>query len=81
MTDKISKELAKFTNKERSLVKEILIQIKQDNTQGLNITMLKGHKDIFRVRKGQIRIIYCKQKGSINVLAIERRFEKTYRDF
>jgi mRNA-degrading endonuclease RelE of RelBE toxin-antitoxin system len=81
MTDKISKELAKFSAKERQLVKVILLQLQQNNGQGLQITRLKGHQDIFRVRKGRLRIIYQQRATSINILAIERRSEKTYRDF
>ena len=81
MTDKISKELAKFSDKERKLVKEILLQLQQDDIQGLQITKLKGHQNIFRVRKGKLRIIYQQLDTSLNILAIERRSEKTYRDF
>lgn len=81
MTDKISKELAKFTDKERGQVKEILLQLKADSTVGLQITKLKGHQDIYRVRKGRVRIIYRQQQKGIKILAIERRSEKTYRNF
>jgi len=81
MTDKISKELAKFSTKERQLVKTILLQLRHNNTQGLQITKLKGHPDIFRVRKGRLRIIYHQHDSSIKILAIERRSEKTYKDF
>ncbi len=81
MTDKISKELAKFSTKERQLVKEVLLQLKGKDLTGLQVTKLKGHQDIFRVRKGRIRIIYQQRRASINILAIERRSEKTYRNF
>jgi mRNA-degrading endonuclease RelE of RelBE toxin-antitoxin system len=81
MTDKISKELAKFSNKERKLVKEILLQLQQRDTKGLQITKLKGHKDIYRVRKDRLRIIYQQREITIQILAIERRSEKTYKDF
>ena len=81
MTDKISKELAKFTPKERQLVKSILLQLRQNDTKGLQITRLKGYQDIYRVRKGRLRIIYRQREKTIHVLAIERRSEKTYRDF
>jgi len=81
MTDKISKELAKYTAKERKLVKDILIQLRNGNTKGLNITKLKGHADIFRLKKGRLRIIYKQNNAAIKILAIEKRSEKTYRDF
>jgi mRNA-degrading endonuclease RelE of RelBE toxin-antitoxin system len=81
MTDKISKELAKLSAKERQLVKSILLQIRENNTKGLKITKLKGHQNIYRVRKGRLRIIYQQHETIINVLTIERRSEKTYRDY
>lgn len=81
MTDKIRKELAQLSLKERQLVKAILQQLQVSNSRGLHITKLKGHTDIFRVRKSRLRIIYQQHKDGIRVLAIERRSEKTYRDF
>jgi mRNA-degrading endonuclease RelE of RelBE toxin-antitoxin system len=81
MTDKISKELAKYTAKERKLVKDILMQLRNGDTKGLNITKLKGHTAIFRLRKGRLRIIYQQNNASIKILAIEKRSEKTYRGF
>jgi mRNA-degrading endonuclease RelE of RelBE toxin-antitoxin system len=81
MTNKITKSLAKFSTKERAIVKEILLQLQIGKATGLQITQLKGHQDIFRVRKGRLRIIYQLRESGIRVLAIERRSEKTYRDF
>ena len=40
---------------------------------------LKREKNIFRVRKGTIRIIYQVKEEKLFVLAIERRSEKTYK--
>ncbi|HET9174231.1 MAG TPA: hypothetical protein VFN56_03025 [Candidatus Saccharimonadales bacterium] len=81
MTDKISKELAKFTNNDRQQIKKILLQLKTNNMVGLQVTKLKGHRDIYRLRKGRLRIIYRQQSEGIKILVIERRSEKTYRDF
>ena len=78
--DKISKALEKLSAKERASVKKILFLISAGNFQRLHIKKLRGIKDIFRVRKGKIRIIYRLGKGkNIFVLAIERRSERTYR--
>jgi len=46
-----------------------------------NIKKLKGREDIFRVRKGNLRIIYRIEKEEIFILTVERRSEKTYRDY
>lgn len=45
----------------------------------LDIKKLRGHENIFRVRKGNIRIIFVKDKKDISILTIERRRENTYK--
>lgn len=77
--DRITKALQKLTPKEKKLFKEILIQIKAGNIFLFDIKKLKGRDDIYRVRKGDMRIIFRKIKGSIKILALERRSSKTYR--
>lgn len=79
--DRIEKALKKLHSWERESIQEILNKIKRGDVQGLDIKKLKGRKDIFRARKGGIRIIYrVKAKDEIFLLAIERRSEKTYRN-
>ncbi|MEK7629125.1 MAG: cytotoxic translational repressor of toxin-antitoxin stability system [Patescibacteria group bacterium] len=78
--DKISKALKKFTPKERIWVKFVLGNIQSNNFQGLDIKKLKGWDDIFRVRKGDIRIIYKLDSiKKIHILTIGRRKENTYK--
>lgn len=78
--DKIAKALKKLTLSERKKIKEILREIKNHRFRGLSIKKLKGREDIFRVRKGRIRIIYrMDSSGTILILTIERRSDKTYK--
>jgi len=78
--DKIKKALRKLNAKEKKSAKDILARLERNNFSGLDIQKLKGRKDIFRVRKGKLRIIYRKAKNQqIFILALERRSEKTYR--
>ena len=78
--DKIQKALQKFTQKERALIQSLLEKLDSGNTKGLDIKKLKGRNDIFRVRKGDMRIIYrLNGREKILVLAIERRREDTYK--
>lgn len=81
MTDKITKALGKLSDKEKRQIKMILEKIKSDKLDGLDIKRLKGHKDIFRVRKNDLRVIYRTSDKGIKILAIERRSEKTYRNY
>ena len=78
MADKIKKILAKLTPKEREIVKLLILRIKLDDRVGLNVSHLKGHTDLFRVKKGRIRIVYRKNGSNILIVRIDRRNEKTY---
>ena len=77
--DKIKKALNKLSSNERKKIKEILFQLDKNNFQNLDIKKLKGRKDIFRIRKSNIRIIFFKKNNSIKILTIERRGSKTYK--
>ncbi len=79
--DRIEKALARLSSKERIVVRTLLLRIQKGELNDLNVKKLKGRGDIFRVRKGTMRIIFriAKAQG-ISVLSIERRSEKTYRE-
>ena len=77
--DRIKKALSKLNLKEKQKIKEILLQVNKGNFQNLDTKKLKGNNNIFRVRKGGIRIIFRKINNSIKVLVIERRGSKTYK--
>lgn len=79
--DKIQKALQKLSGTERNAVKKVLVAINTQKLTGLDIQKLKGHKNIFRVRKRGIRILFRQTESEIFILAIERRSEKTYRKF
>lgn len=77
--DRIDKALARLSPKEREWVRDILMRIKKDRLDDLDIKKLKGRNDIFRIRKGNIRIIYRIANKKIFLLAIERRNDNTYK--
>lgn len=79
--DKLQKTLNKLSDKEQKQIKETLDRLNSGETLGLDIQKLKGRSDIFRIRKGDLRIIYRQKNRDIFILAIERRSEKTYRNF
>lgn len=80
MADKIKKILAKLTVKEQEIVKLLILRVKLGDTDGLNISHLNGHTDLFRVKKGRIRIVYRMKSSKIIIVRIDRRNEKTYKD-
>jgi mRNA-degrading endonuclease RelE of RelBE toxin-antitoxin system len=79
--DKISKALKKLTPHERERVQDIIEKLEHGEVYGLEIKKLEGRSDIFRARKGNIRLIFQKKKGAVSILTIERRSENTYRKF
>ena len=79
--DKLDKALSKLGAKEKKQAKEILLKLQPGDFRTLDIKKLKGRKDIYRARKGTLRIIYSIGKDKkISILAIERRSKGTYRN-
>ena len=74
----LKKLLSKFNKAERKAIESLIESIVSFNWSGLDIKKLKGYENIFRVRKGKLRIIFSKEKGEIFILAIERRRDTTY---
>lgn len=70
--------LSKFDKKDREILEYLIGRITSLNWRSLNITKLKGYQDIFRLRKGKIRIIFIKVGKNIRIISIERRKEDTY---
>lgn len=80
--NKLAKALENLSAKERKQIKSILLKIKDNSLSGLDLKKLKNCDDIFRVRKGRLRIIFRKQENSgYFILAIERRSDKTYNKY
>ncbi len=76
--DKIDKFLRKIPGNVRRDIFKILGLIKEGKIDNLDIKKLKGKNDIFRVRKGDIRIIYRVVDDKIYILAIEKKGDNTY---
>ena len=80
--DKITKALQSLSPRERGMIKNILLKIKGGSLLGFDLKKLKNCDDIFRIRKGKLRIIFKKQSADrYFILAIERRSDKTYNNY
>ena len=77
--DKIEKALKKLSAKERLQIKHIFTKLNSGKFEGLNIKKLKGREDVFRVRRGDLRIIYRVGGRDIFILSIDRRRQDTYK--
>lgn len=80
--DKIKKALKNLLASDRKIIKDILLKIQFGNWEFLDIKKLKNNDNIFRVRKGKMRIIFKSDKnGNIKILAIEKRSGTTYNKY
>ena len=75
----LKKLLSKFSREEQQTLESLVGKIISSSWRGLDIKKLKGYQDIFRLRKGKLRIIFTKSNKSILILAIDNRSEKTYK--
>ncbi len=81
MTDKVAKLLSKLSKSDLKRISKTVGQINKLQLEGLDIKALKGQSGIYRVRVGNYRIIFSiKQTQKANILTIDRRNEKTYKD-
>ena len=78
--DKLEKAYRKFSRSEQKVIDWIYAKLTKHDRMGLNILRLQGHANIFRIRKGSIRIMFQRNlDGSIVLIELKRRNEKTYK--
>jgi mRNA-degrading endonuclease RelE of RelBE toxin-antitoxin system len=81
MVDRIEKALRKLGAKERRELADIIQRLLRGDFSSLDIKKLQGFPDAYRVRKGDMRIIfYMTNRANIRIIAVERRSDTTYRD-
>jgi mRNA-degrading endonuclease RelE of RelBE toxin-antitoxin system len=78
MTDRIDKALNQLSDKENNKLKEIIGLIRLGRLDGMDLKKLKGRKDVYRIRKGNMRIIFIKKDLDTFILSVERRTDTTY---
>ena len=77
--DKIQKATEKLTKKEKQWTKEIIKMLQSGRFSNLDIKKLKNMENVFRVKKGNIRIVYQIRNNRIFILKVGRRKENTYK--
>ncbi len=80
--DRISKFLDKLNKKQRMhILLDILPKIGELNFEGLDIKPLKNYKNYFRVRYGNIRIIFYRdEKKGIGIISNIALRKDAYKD-
>ncbi len=81
MVDKIAKLLAKLPKNDLVRLMAVVNKIVLSDYNDLDIKVLKGNKNIFRVRVGNYRIIFSViSKKKTEIISVAKRNEKTYKD-
>ncbi|MFH0845816.1 MAG: hypothetical protein V1851_00210 [Patescibacteria group bacterium] len=78
--DNIKKLFEKITKKDNLLLQKIILDLKNNNLDNLNIKKLTN-SDFYRLRKGRFRIIFHYERKVIVVDSIKLRDDKTYNNF
>ena len=79
--NEVQKVLAKLPKEYKTSFDILMLRLLARDFMGLNIARLKGHKDIYRVKQGRLRVIYRMDGRNLSVLEVGLRSEKTYRNF
>ena len=77
--NKIDTALKKLSFKNKERIKNILKTLQSGRFGDLDIKKLKGTENVFRVRKGDLRIIYQVRDGKVFILKLGHRKEDTYK--
>lgn len=75
----LNKLLSKFSIEDRKILESAIVKIISLNWYNLDIKKLKEYQDIFRFRKGKLRILFTKNNNIVRIINIERRRETTYK--
>lgn len=79
--ERINKILKILRADERERVILCVEKILSNETSMLDIKKLKGQQYFYRVRSGDLRVIFTKKGDAIRIIAIERRNDNTYSGF
>ena len=79
--DKLTKFLRRLSPKERDHLAIVIKDIAEGNLKGYDRKKMKGCGNLFRIRIGDIRIVYTDTDGERRLLLIDRRDENTFCDF
>lgn len=78
--DKVDKTLKKLNRTDRGRALATFKKLKAGDFSSLDIKRLKESSDVYRVRTGDLRIIFKKVGSTVEIVDLGYRSEKTYRD-
>lgn len=77
--DRVEKTLRTLPKAERIRYRRMTEDVIADRLARYDVVKLVGRDDVFRIRKGPMRVIFRRHRSGNSILALERRSETTYR--
>jgi mRNA-degrading endonuclease RelE of RelBE toxin-antitoxin system len=77
--NKILKSLVRFSTKERLKIQEDIKLITERNIKNLDTKKLKGFDNLYRARRGKVRIIFYMDERKVEIIKIDKRNDNTYK--
>ena len=77
--EKWIKYVSRLRRKEQLLLLETVGLIMKNQTAGLAMKKLKGHKNVYRVRIGRYRIIFEAGKTQNFIIKVDEKDDHTYK--
>jgi mRNA-degrading endonuclease RelE of RelBE toxin-antitoxin system len=81
MADSIAKFLAKLPSAQVELLLSLVRRLTVRDYYGLDVKQLKGQQNMYRLRKGRVRIVFYQDESSFRLVSVSNRDDQTYRDF
>lgn len=79
MSSDLEKFLAKVTEKEKKILDGVIEKIIEKDLKGFDVKKLAGHDDVFRIRKGNFRILFKVTKTDNKIILVDKRSDTTYK--
>lgn len=79
--DRTTKFLKLLSKAERAKVEKVINLVLTQQTAELDVKKLTGYLNAYRVRIGDVRLIYLEHQDYNELLFVGRRSEKTYKKF
>ena len=79
--DKITKFLTRLSKKERDRITQAMVDVIAGELNGYHRKKMKGQANLYRIRVGDIRIVFLELNGERRILLVDRRDDTTYRQF
>jgi mRNA-degrading endonuclease RelE of RelBE toxin-antitoxin system len=77
--DKIKKLLRKHSRKTQLILQAIFKDVLSGKIEEYDVVKLSGMKNIYRLRKGDFRIVFKIDKKNIEIIRVVTRDDKTYK--